>query len=467
MNGAVSYTYDPVGNRTQKVSTLPGYPGGLLNYNANDQLTTDAYDAEGNTVGSGTNTGANGYVYDFENHLLQQGGIIYVYDGDGHRVYKTVAGVTTASLIDGLTPTGYPQVVREDFYNGTGPGELTHRYYYGLERLSEARDFFPGSRQYIYYVYDGHGSVRALTDQTGAVTDTYDYDAFGTLLHSTGTTYNNFLFAGEQFDPDLGLYYNRARYMNASTGRFWSMDTYEGDQNSPASLHKYLYANADPVNAIDPSGKFSLSEVTEAAADMLTIASRVALQARTVLTSVYLNVWRLPFIIEQVSVYVTLASGAIAITHAASQALPELTRNLRSADQEYSPGPSPRGFQVESAAGANLSPTNRDFDDFRYGELTQIKSTVQVQTKESLLALIRRDAQRLGATRGPYVLNTRDGARITVEENQVTGKNLFYVIPDEALNFTQQSLLPVIQEIEESEGVQIGVQAVKGLRGQP
>jgi hypothetical protein len=40
-----------------------------------------------------------------------------------------------------------------------------------------------------------------------------------------------------------------------------------------------------------------------------------------------------------------------------------------------------------------------------------------------------------------------------------------FVIPDEALNFTQQSLLPVIQEIEESEGVQIGVQAVRGLRG--
>jgi YD repeat-containing protein len=28
MNGAVCYTYDAVGNRTQKTSTLPGYPGG-------------------------------------------------------------------------------------------------------------------------------------------------------------------------------------------------------------------------------------------------------------------------------------------------------------------------------------------------------------------------------------------------------------------------------------------------------
>ena len=52
VNGAVSYTYDAVGNRTQKVSSLPGYPGGLSNYNANDQLTTDTYDANGNTTAS-------------------------------------------------------------------------------------------------------------------------------------------------------------------------------------------------------------------------------------------------------------------------------------------------------------------------------------------------------------------------------------------------------------------------------
>ena len=35
------YTHDAVGNRTQKTSTIPGYPGGLSTYNANDQLTTD------------------------------------------------------------------------------------------------------------------------------------------------------------------------------------------------------------------------------------------------------------------------------------------------------------------------------------------------------------------------------------------------------------------------------------------
>lgn len=69
------------------------------------------------------------------------------------------------------------------------------------------------------------------------------------------------MYAGEQYDPDLGLYYNRARYLNTGTGRFWSQDSYEGNAPDPASLHKYLYANCDPANRIDPSGNFSLSEI--------------------------------------------------------------------------------------------------------------------------------------------------------------------------------------------------------------
>jgi len=230
--GSPTNVYDPVGNRTQKVSTLPGYPGGLSNYNANDQLATDTYDANGNTTGS---TG-QGYVYDFENHLIQAGGATYVYDGDGNRISKTAGGVTTTYLVDPQSPTGYPQVVQE----WPSPGTLMG-YAYGLEQISRQRNYYDYKQgqwvnEQVYYVHDGHGSVRALTDATGTVTDTYDYDAFGNLLHSIGTTPNNYLFAGEQFDPDLGLYYNRARYLNVSTGRFWSMDSTDIRQRSKEKL---------------------------------------------------------------------------------------------------------------------------------------------------------------------------------------------------------------------------------------
>ncbi len=171
---------------------------------------------------------------------------------------KTV-GVTTSYLVDDLNPTGFAQVLLETFTGSTSlTREFSHTYVDGLERISQRRSFQvagSGQTQNNYYVYDGHGSVRALTDQTGAVTDTYDYDAFGNLIHSTGTTPNNYLFAGEQFDPDLNLYYNRARYLNTSTGRFWSMDTYEGNDQDPLSLDKYVYVEADPVDSVDPTGR--------------------------------------------------------------------------------------------------------------------------------------------------------------------------------------------------------------------
>jgi RHS repeat-associated protein len=90
--------------------------------------------------------------------------------------------------------------------------------------------------------------------QFGSCRDTYNYDAFGNLLNSTGTTPNNYLYRGEQYDPDLSLYYLRVRYMNPMTGRFLSRDPGEGDVTEPATLHKYLYANGDPVDGADPTG---------------------------------------------------------------------------------------------------------------------------------------------------------------------------------------------------------------------
>jgi RHS repeat-associated protein len=131
-----------------------------------------------------------------------------------------------------------------------GLAGLKVAYVYGLDLVSQQRG--PTTS---YYGYDGLGSVRCLTDGgNGTVTDTYAFDAFGNLLAQTGNTVNNYRFAGEQWDSDLGQSYLRARTYNPNTGRFWTLDTFEGSQTDPLSLHKYLYCSANPVNRFDPTG---------------------------------------------------------------------------------------------------------------------------------------------------------------------------------------------------------------------
>jgi RHS repeat-associated protein len=252
-NGSVSYGLDPVGNRLSASSSLHGVSSAGFSYNADDQILGETYDANGNT----TATGGKTFGYDSENHLVSMNGaaVTMVYDGDGNRVAKTANGVATRYLVDDLNPTGYSQVV-EEIANGAPNREYT----YGLQRIDEDQ-IVNNTWTPSFYGYDGFGTVRQLTSLTGAVTDTYEYDAFGNQITHPGTTPNNYLYRGEQYDPDLGLYYLRARYYNPQTGRFMSRDPEDGNPRIPAMLHKYLYANGDPVNGFDPSGRVDLVEL--------------------------------------------------------------------------------------------------------------------------------------------------------------------------------------------------------------
>ena len=252
VNGSVAYGLDPVGNRLSDTSSLSGINSSSFSFNADDEVSTEIYDNNGNTL----TTGGKSFTYDAENHLtgMSVSGTVVsiVDDAFGNRVAKTVNGATTKYLVeDDVNPTGYPQVWDEL----TGSA-VTRTYTYGLQRISQDQAV-DGAWTPSFYGYDGGGSVRQLTNSAGTVTNTYEYDAFGNEVNHTGTTPNNYLYRGEQYDPDLGLYYLRARYYNPATGRFLSRDPEDGVVTDPATLHKYFYAGGDPVNGSDPTGRYT------------------------------------------------------------------------------------------------------------------------------------------------------------------------------------------------------------------
>src|ERR1035438_10216405 len=239
-------------NRTTANSTLPGINPIAGTYNADDEeISSETYDANGNTTLAAN---GNSYTYDSENHMTSATGngktITMVYDAFGNRVAKTVNNVTTWYLVeDDVNPTGLPQVMEEKV-----GGAVQRVYTYGLQRISQYQ-FFDNQWTASFYVYDGAGSVRQLTDSNGNMTDEYEYDAYGNSFTKSGITPNNYLYRGEQYDSDLALYYLRARYYNPATGRFMSRDPEDGHAADPKTLHKYLYAGGDPENLFDPTGK--------------------------------------------------------------------------------------------------------------------------------------------------------------------------------------------------------------------
>jgi large repetitive protein len=263
----IKYTYDAGGNRLTKNDSTNGitnynYDGNdrLLSERLNGQTTTYTYDNNGNTLSKIKNaTDLNVYGWDDQNRLISTDVIdtsgtrhtVIRYNPDGIRVAEVVDGQETRYLVDMNRP--YAEVLEEY----TPSGNIDVSYIYGLNLISQNR----GGVQ-SFYEKDGLGSTTALTNISGSVTSTYAYDAFGNPISFTGSEVNNYLYAGEQYDSNLSEYYLRARYYDTATGRFTRKDTFEGFQEIPLSLHKYLYTNGNPVNGTDPSGLTNLAEVT-------------------------------------------------------------------------------------------------------------------------------------------------------------------------------------------------------------
>lgn len=268
-----AFTYDPVGNRLEQTHTDSGGTATTTStYDERDRLLTQdgvtrTWDENGNLTATTGPDGAT-YTWDAEDRLIRVltadgEEVTHAYDADGNRVRTEITPATgpptvTDYLVD--PSGGLSHVVAET----DAAGDLTAYYVRGDDLLAILR---PETGPRFYHA-DGLGSIRALTDDTATVTDRYTYTAFGELRAHHGTDENAYLFAGEPLDPNSGFYYLRARWMDPGAGRFVSMDPFGGVTTDPLSLHRYLYANLDPVDHVDPTGLYFSGGLTGLVATM-------------------------------------------------------------------------------------------------------------------------------------------------------------------------------------------------------
>jgi RHS repeat-associated protein len=156
----------------------------------------------------------------------------------GRRAQKTVNSVLTQFRYDGL------DAIQE---TGTG-GDTSYLRTLSIDEAL-ARTDAGGT---VHYLGDALGSSVALTTPGGTAAATYTYEPFG-RTEVTGTPNPNpFRFTGRE-DDGTGLYYYRARYYDPSRSRFISEDPI----GLAGGMNLFAYVRNDPVNRVDPSGKWA------------------------------------------------------------------------------------------------------------------------------------------------------------------------------------------------------------------
>jgi RHS repeat-associated protein len=182
--------------------------------------------------------------------------IEFGYDVLSNRIWKSVDpdgdGEDPATVLKfAYDPSGNAYV---DF---TGADTVAQRHVFGegvdaLIARVEAGDV-------TWYGQDLLGSTRDLFDSGGDLIDHLDYTPFGKLETETGSGSDRYLYTAREYDAELDLQYNRARYYDANTGRWISQDPLgfdAGDSNL------YRYVSNRPAMLTDPIRRRSRSSST-------------------------------------------------------------------------------------------------------------------------------------------------------------------------------------------------------------
>jgi RHS repeat-associated protein len=245
-----AYAYDAVGNMTALTATITNTVVTTKVYDAANRLITVttggvARTLEWSDAGELLRDGDDAYAWDAAGRLVRArvDGVLnrYAYLGDGGRISMTVGGETTTYTLD------LASLLVQVLVAHKSAGQRVSTYLYGVSRVGEEQP-----EGWLYHANDYH-SVRQLVDNAGNVKLAQGYQPYGQVLWREGTASSMFGFTGEQVDS-TGLIYLRARMYAPLQGRFLTRDPWEGNDERPLTLGDYLYALANPINVLDPSG---------------------------------------------------------------------------------------------------------------------------------------------------------------------------------------------------------------------
>lgn len=247
-----SYIYDSDGNTVSRTAASSTTSYG---YNTADQLCWSFSGSSSNACSSAP-SGSTAYTFDGNGNLTgNSAGASFSYNTKNQTTAITYGGSTLSPLAytDGgqqeRISAGSTSYINEMGGTGisTSGGSSTH---YLIDPSGNVLGERIGVNHY-YFLADRLGSVVAVISGDGqTVSDRYGYDPFGSTTYKTVSVANPFGYIGGYTDP-TGMIKFGARYYDPATARWSQLDPVADSRSS------YVYAAADPINQVDPTGFWS------------------------------------------------------------------------------------------------------------------------------------------------------------------------------------------------------------------
>ncbi|MEU2119546.1 LamG-like jellyroll fold domain-containing protein [Streptomyces sp. NPDC016459] len=301
-----SYTYDTLGrladDSIKKTDSGAAVQGTAYEYDLDNRLVkktatgtagagleTYAYDLAGRMTSETSGGTTTGYEWDKAGNLTRKGDVTATYDARNRvQTWGTQSfDYSARGTVKGITDTAGPaRTINSDAFERTVSNGTSTFTYDSLDRVmthnGTAFGYDGGSNNLVkdgtntysrtpdgallasatagtagtarLAVTDGHTDlVASLSPDGTTVTSSRAYDASGKVTASNGTTPSVGYQSGWT-DSSTGEVNMAARWYQPGTGGFTSRDTWQLDPNPSVQANRYTYANASPMNGIDPTG---------------------------------------------------------------------------------------------------------------------------------------------------------------------------------------------------------------------